>query len=147
MPESSQYLRIQLAGADYLLPGNAYAIEQRANLAAAQPGDFPVVAWRVLPSGRCPAYSLGREFKPQPPGDWTVAVFLETGPRPIGLTSAEVQLLTRVGIHVEPFTPPGQPPTRAGHLFNAAWVEDARPLLVFEPAALVAYLQTLGASP
>jgi len=56
----------------------------------------------------------------------------------------EVQLLPRADTIVTPFTPLGHPPTRLGHLFAGAWVTGNRLMLVFDPKAIVAYLQGLG---
>jgi hypothetical protein len=144
MTEPRRYLRLRLDGTDYLLPGDGCAIEPRAQLLEAAAGEFPVAAWRARPDGRCPAYSLGAELRAQRPGRWTAAVFLEAAPRPLGLVCEEGPQWLERAPPIEPFTPPGPPPTFAGHLFAGAWVEGVRPVLVFEPPALIAHLQGLG---
>jgi hypothetical protein len=145
MPESTQYLRVEIDGTSYLLPGSAsFAIEQRDHLVVNDTDNTPVVAWRVTKSERWPAYCLDRMFKPVRHGHWQRAVFLEAVPHPIGLVVGEAQLMARTEVRVEPFTPPGLPTGRGGHFFNGAWVEGARAVLVFDPAALIGYLQGLG---
>jgi len=76
--------------------------------------------------------------------DWHRAVFLDALPHAVGLVVDEVQLLPRAETTVTPFTPLGLPPTRLGHLFSGAWVMGHRLMLVFDPQAFVAYLQSLG---
>jgi len=144
MAESNQYLRIEIDGMTFLLPGSAsFAIEQREHLVVNDTDNSPAAAWRVTKSERWPAYCLDRALKPVKHGRWQRAVFLEAAPHPIGLIVGEAQLLARAEVRVEPFTPPGLPPGRSGHLFNGAWVDGARAILVFEPAALVGYLRGL----
>jgi hypothetical protein len=145
MPDSTQYLRIEIDGAQYLLPSAAsLAIEQRDHLVINDTDDTPAAAWRVMNSARWPAYCLDRGFQPVKHGRWQRAVFLEASPHPIGLITGEAQLMARAEVRVEPFSPPGPAPTRFGHLFKGAWVEGSRAVLVFDPAALVGFLQDLG---
>ena len=144
MTQSNQYLRIEIDGGSYLLPGSAsYVIEQRDHLVVNDADSSPVAAWRATKSERWPAYCLDRLFKPARGGQWLRAVFLEGAPHPIGLAVGEAQLMARTEVRVEPFTPPGRPPAD-GHLFNGAWVDGARVMLVLNPAALVGYLRRLG---
>jgi hypothetical protein len=144
MAQSNQFLRIEIDGNSYLLPGSAsFAIEQRDHLVANDTDNTPVAAWRVTKSERWPAYCLDRQFKPVKHCHWQRAVFLEGAPHPIGLAVGEAQLMARTEVRVEPFTPPGRPPAD-GHLFNGAWVDGARAMLVLNPAALVGYLRRLG---
>jgi hypothetical protein len=144
MPQSHQYLRIEIDGGSYLLPGSAsFAIEQRDHLVVNDTDNSPVAAWRVTKSERWPAYCLDRLFKPARRGQWQRVVFLEGAPYPIGLAVGEAQLMARTEVIVEPFTPPGRSPPD-GHLFDAAWINGARATLVLNPAALVGYLRRLG---
>jgi hypothetical protein len=76
--------------------------------------------------------------------NWQRAVFLDAAPHAVGLVVDEVQLLPRSETVVSPFTPLGLAPTRMGHLFAGAWVTGNRVMLVFDPKAFVAYLQSLG---
>jgi len=82
----------------------------------------------------------GQEFTPQ----WQRAVFLGTGSSVVGLVADDVRLLGRTDLHVVPFTPLGTPPTRFGHLFNAAWVDGQRVTLVLDPNGLIGFLRGLG---
>lgn len=144
MAESGQYLRMVLQGAAYLLPsGASFAIEQRDALVL-DDGPGPVAAWRPMRQTRWPAYGLDKMLQPTRPRDWQRAVFIEAAPHPVGLVVDEVQLLGRDEVHVvTAFTPLGAPPTRFGHLFNAAWVDNHRATLVLDPKILVAYLRSL----
>lgn len=143
MSQANQYLRIEIDGGTYLLPGSAsYAIEQRDHLVV-NDADTAVAAWRVTKSERWPAYCLDRLFKPVKGGQWQRAVFLEGAGQPIGLAVGEAQLMARTEVRVEPFTPPGPVPAD-GHLFNGAWVDGTRAMLVLNPTALIGYLRRLG---
>lgn len=145
MANTEQYLRIEIAGTQYLLPSNAsLAIEQRHNLEVNEKSGSPVAAWRVVRSVRWPAYAMDVELNVAATDDWQRAVFLDAKPFPVGLVANEIQLLPRTDLVVEPFTPLGKPPVAAGPLFNAAWVSDKNALLVFEPKALTAWLQSFG---
>jgi hypothetical protein len=145
--DSNQYLRLVIGGASFLLPSVLrYTIEQRDSLV---PNDAPggsVAAWRSLKTGRWPAYALDGGLRAsRPPDGWQRALFLEaTATSTVGLVIDEVQLLARGDVQVVNFTPPGPAPTRNGHLFTGAWVHDGGVTLVFEPRALIAYLQGLG---
>lgn len=143
---AEQYLRLKIAGVNYLLPGGAgYAIEQRESLQLER-GGGPVVAWRTARGGaRAPAYCLDSSLRITRRDDWLRVVFLGTGTAAAGIVVDEVQLMPRGETQVTPFTPLGPSATRAGHLFSAAWVTGQHVTLVFEPQALQAYLQGLGA--
>lgn len=144
MAESSQYLRLVMDGAEYLLPGAAsVAIEQRHALLP-ENGSGPLVAWRQSRQGRWPAYGLSASLQPKRPGEWLRAVFLNGGATPVGLAVEEVHLLNRTDLHVTRFTPLGKPPTRAGHFFNAAWVDGHRVTFVLDPRSVVEWLRSLG---
>jgi hypothetical protein len=143
--DNRQYLRIGLMGVDYLLPGSAgFVIEKREDLEAGEPGGL-VAAVRVLPNGtRTPAYSLDGGLDPVARHGWQRAVFVQGNPA-AGLVADEIELLSPAEVHVERFRPLGRPVTRAGHLFSSAWVRaGAVPVLMFEPRALLAYLDQLG---
>jgi hypothetical protein len=143
---STQYLRLTLQRASFLLPSAAsLAIEQRDALAL-ENGPAPLAAWRSSRQGRWPAYCLDAKLKPARRADWQRAVFVAASAAngAVGLAVDEVQLLTRTDLHVLPFTPLGAPPTRFGHLFSAAWVEGADVTLVLDPTVLGAYLHGLG---
>lgn len=145
MADNRQYLRIGLMGVDYLLPGSAgFTIEKREDLEAGDPGDV-VAAVRVAPNGaRAAAYSLDAGLDPVSRHGWQRAVFIQGNPA-AGLVADEIELLSPGEVHVERFRPLGRAMTRAGHLFSGAWVRaGAVPVLVFEPRALLAYLDQLG---
>lgn len=146
----SQYLRLGLAGAEYLLPSEAsLSIEQRDNLvttirdrdAVVNPDN--VTAWYVVRNERWPAFYLGGDLKPSRGKGWQRAVFLEGDTHPIGLAADEVQLLPRSDMRIEPFQPLGPSPCAAGPVFNRAWVRGEELVLVLEPKALVAYLERI----
>ena len=144
MADSSKYLCFVLQGTEYLLPSAAsVAIEQR-HVLFDDAGPGPVVAWRQTRQGRWPAYGLDASFNPGRPKEWQRAVFLEADGRPVGLVTEEVHLLGRSDIQVTPFVPLGPPPTRFGHLFNAAWVDGHKVTLVVDPRGLVGFLRGLG---
>ncbi len=144
MIAQDQYLRIGFGDAAFLLPSSAsFAIEKRENLVSDDRGHGAVTAWRESGSARWPAIHLDQDLRPVSRADWQRAVFLESSPYPVGLIANEVQLLPRSDVQVEPFTPPGAPATRVGHIFSGAWVSGAQVLLVFEPGALAAYLYQL----
>jgi len=142
MADTDHYLRIVLGGAEYLLPGRNFTIEQRDALVPAEPGEAPVLAWRERGMQRDPVYGLGPDFQLDRKARGARAVFIE-GQMPIGLVGDEIQLLTR-RIRTEPFTPPGPPPG-SRHLFDAAWTEGGRPVLVLDTAAFLAFLRSAGA--
>jgi hypothetical protein len=148
LADNRQYLRLGLMGVDYLLPGSAgFIIEKREDLETGEPGAV-VAAVRTLPNGtRAPAYSLDGGLNPFPRHGWQRAVFVSGSPA-AGLVADDVELLSPAEVHVERFRPLGPPATRAGHLFSAAWVRaDHAPILMFEPRALLAYLNQLGGAP
>ena len=140
-----QYLRIEIDGQTYLLPNAAsVTIEQRDSLIGNDNSDSNVAAWRDIKSQQWPAYCLDRRLNVSRRDDWQRVVFLEAKPNPVGIMADEVQLLPRTEMLVTRFSPLGNPPTKAGHIFSAAWVHEDRAILVFEPNALIAYLQNLG---
>ena len=144
--DSSQYLRLQLGQMNYLLPSTAsFSIEQRDSLTINDAPRERVAAWRNVRSGRWPAYCLDADLKVTRRKDWQRAVFLEARPISIGMIVDEIQLLPRTNMRIAPFVPLGAPPTRFGHLFLGTWVDGSQLVLVFEPKALAAYLQSLGA--
>ncbi len=147
MAKAKQYLRLRLDGAEYLLPGaSGYAIEPRENLSVEEGDTGPVAAWRSARGRRLPAYALDAGLKPARRAGWQRAVFVESVPgEGAGLIADEVHLLPEGDVTVTSFEPLGPPPTPAGHVFGGAWLAaDGRVVLVFEPRALVAYLQSLG---
>ncbi|HEU5338303.1 MAG TPA: chemotaxis protein CheW [Sulfuricaulis sp.] len=145
MAEANQYLRLQLGGVSYLLPGGSgYTIEQRENLITNQSPEGNVAAWQSLRSTRVPAYCLDAMLRLTRHHNWHRAVFLEAIPHAVGLAVDEVQLLPRANTIITSFSPLGHPPTRLGHLFSGAWVTGNHLMLVFNPKAIVAYLQSLG---
>jgi len=140
-----QYLRLVIGGTAFLLPSvMRYTIEQREALTENTAARSPVAAWRTVRGTRWPAYSLGADLTAHPAGEWHRAVFLEARPQNVGIIVDEVQLLPRGETEVANFTPLGPAPTRFGHLFNGAWVAGREVTLVFEPTALIGYLQSLG---
>jgi len=145
LADPNQYLRMQLDGVSYLLPGVAgFTIEQRENLVTNKSPDGNVAAWRSVRSTRLPAYCLDANLRVTRHQQWHRAVFLDAQPQAVGLVAVEVQLLPRAETVISPFMPLGLPPTRAGHLFSGAWVTGNRVILVFNPEALRSYLQSLG---
>lgn len=144
MAKAKQYLRLRIGAAEYLLPGaTGYAIEQRENLAV-EDAAGPLVAWRTVRGRRQPAYVLDGALRPAAHRDWQRAVFIEASPgQGAGFVADDVHMLPESEITVASFEPLGSPPTSAGHLFGGAWLADKRVVLVFEPRALVAYLQSL----
>jgi len=143
--KDQQYLRLVISGTAFLLPSvMRYTIEQRDALSENGATGSPVAAWRSVRGARWPAYSLGPDLTTRSPGDWDRAVFLEAQPQNVGIIIDEVQLLPRGETTIANFTPPGPAPTRFGHLFNGAWVSGREVTLVFDPAALIGYLQSLG---
>ena len=144
MADSSQYLCLILDQAEYLLPSVAsVAIEQRDALTP-ENGLGAVVAWRQTRQGRWPAYGVNSAFQVSRPPRWQRAVFLSDGNSAIGLVAEDVRLLGRTDLQVVPFAPLGPPPTRLGHLFNAAWVDGQSVTLALDPRSLVSYLRSLG---
>ncbi len=146
LADSNQFLRLQLGSTSYLLPSaTGYTIEQRDNLITNKSPEGNVAAWRSVHSVRLPAYCIDASLRVTRHHHWNRAVFLDAVPHAVGLVVDEVQLLPRADTTVSPFTPLGIPPTHLGHLFSGAWVTGNRAILVFNPKALVAYLQSLGA--
>lgn len=146
MASPSSYLCVVLEGTDYLLPSSASAaIEQRDAMREA-PGAGPVMAWRETRLGRWPAYGMDSMFRPMRPAHWQRAVFFAHRERPLGLVADDVRLLGRTAMHIAPFVPPGPAPTPAGHLFNGAWLNGERVLLVLDPRGLLGLLATLSES-
>lgn len=145
MAKAKQYLRVQVGSAVYLFPGaTGYAIEQRENLSADDISG-PIAAWRTVRGRRMPAYSLDAALRPTRRTDWQRAVFIEsTGGTGAGFVADDVHMLPEDETAVTSFEPLGSPPTSAGHIFAGAWQQDKRVVLVFDPRALVAYLQSLG---
>ena len=144
MAESGQFLCLIIDDAEYLLPGAAsIAIEQRHALVAENVAS-PVIAWRQTRQGRWPAYGITATLQRGRPANWQRAVFLAAGAQPVGLVADEVHLLGRTDIQVIPFTPLGPPPTRAGHLFNAAWVDGHKVTFVLDPRGLAELLRGFG---
>lgn len=141
MRTQAQYARLQLHGANYLMPSTiGLVIEQRDALAPNTEGGN-VTAWRTHHDQRWPAYSLDRAFKVTQRKQWNRALFLEAGADSIGVIVDEVQMLSRSDIQISAFTPLGAPPTRHGHWFQGAWVEGRQVTLVIEPRVFLAYLQ------
>lgn len=145
MAKAKQYLRVHIGNGVFLLPGaTGYAIEQRENLSTAG-ATAPVAAWRTVRNRRLPAYVLDAGLKPAKRDNWQRAVFIESAPGDgAGFIADDVHLLAEEEVTVTSFEPLGAPPTPAGHVFGGAWLSDKRVILVFEPRALVAYLQSLG---
>jgi hypothetical protein len=140
-----QYLRLQIGGVNYLLPGTQrYTVEQRDSLLPNPDANSHVSAWRSVKSARWPAYCLDGNLKLRKRDDWQRAVFLEAAPTAVGLIVEEVQLLARGDTAMAMFTPLGPVATSAGHLFTGAWVSGRKVMLLFEPGALIAYLRSLG---
>lgn len=145
MTDLDQYMRLQLGDTSFLLPrGSDFNIEQRENLITNKSPEGNVAAWRVMQNTRLPVYCLDAALRVTRQHLWHRAVFLDSLPQAVGLAVDEVQLLPHAETVISPFTPPGLPPTRLGHLFSGAWVTGHRAMLVFEPKALAAYLQSLG---
>jgi chemotaxis protein histidine kinase CheA len=145
LADPNQYLRLRLGETSYLLPSaSGFTIEQREHLVINKSPDGNVAAWQSLRSQRLPAYCLDDMLQVARHDDWHRAVFLDATPHAVGLVVDEVQLVPRSETVVSPFTPLGLAPTRRGHLFSGAWVTGNRIVLVFDPKAFVAYLQSLG---
>jgi len=144
MADPNQFLRLQLGKVSYLLSSTAgFTIEQRESLITNKSAEGNAVAWRDTRGKRWPAYCLDSDLRVVRHQNWHRAVFLEATPHAVGIVVDEVQLLPRAETVVSPFTPIGLPPTRQGHLFSGAWVTGHRVVLVLEPKAFVAYLQSL----
>lgn|SRR5690606_18236487 len=147
MASPDHYLCLVLEGVDYLLPSVASAaIEQRDALQPA-PGPGPLVAWRATRLGRWPAYGLDAGFRPTRPAHWQRAVFFAHAQQPLGLAADDVRLLGRTEVQVAPFVPPGPAPSPAGHLFNGAWLDGERVVLVLDPRGLAGLLATVAEAP
>ncbi|MFQ5935539.1 MAG: hypothetical protein ACE5LB_03920 [Acidiferrobacterales bacterium] len=146
MPQSNKYLQFSLGGAVFLLPGSAsLTIDTRDSLATNGAERTKVCAWRTEGSERWPAYALDRNLRVSHGEHWERAIFLPASPHPVGLAARDVQLLPGGEFEAVPFTPIGPAPTRAGHLFNAAWVRETEVTLIFDPNALAVFLLSLGA--
>ncbi|MBI3545398.1 MAG: hypothetical protein HY081_02210 [Gammaproteobacteria bacterium] len=143
MVDPNQFLRLQLGKVSYLLSSIAgFTIEQRESLITNKSAGN-AVAWRDVRGKRWPAFCLDSDLRVVHHQNWHRAVFLEAIPHAVGIAVDEVQLLSRTETVISPFTPIGLAPTRQGHLFSGAWVTGNRVVLVFEPKAFVAYLQSL----
>ncbi len=144
MAATEQYLRLRIAGRDYLLPAAAgYTIEQRENLEPER-GKSHIVAWRTGRGGaRAPTLALDAQLRPTRREDWQRAVFIGEHADAIGVVVDEVQLMPRDNTSVKPFTPLGPAATRHGHLFTGAWVAGTNVTLVLDPRAFAGYLQGL----
>lgn len=140
-----QYLRLVLDKQAFLLPSEAsISIEQREHLRAAD-AHGPIAAYRETAGTPWPAFAVDGELRATTPGAWQRAIFIEAKPVPVGIIAAEIQLLPRsTDMRIEPFTPPGPAPSRAGHVFAGAWVRDDEIVFVFDPKGLAAYLTQLG---
>ncbi|MDA8364842.1 MAG: hypothetical protein M0Z84_13760 [Gammaproteobacteria bacterium] len=144
MAEDAQYLRIDIAGAPFLLASRTdLIIEQRENLAVDE-GSGAVRAWRLSGLDRWPAIGLDHSLRPLAGDSWRQAVFFGFGPHPVGLVVDDVQILTQ-SVGVERFTPLGPAPTDSGHLFSGIWIRDGQIVLRFEADALAAFLRELEA--
>ncbi|MFQ5994763.1 MAG: hypothetical protein ACE5K1_06680 [Acidiferrobacterales bacterium] len=145
MKDSSQYLRLRLGGAHYLLTSSAsLTIEQRQNLTLNSGETGNVGAWHSQGEVRWPAYPLDQDLRVTRQCEWESAIFLDARPQPVGLLVGNAQMLSEEEAEVTSFTPVGPAPTGAGHLFAGAWVRGSQVVLVLEPAALIAYLTSLG---
>ena len=146
MQKSEQLLQFALGDNSYLLPSSAsLAIEKRDNLVSNDSGRGDVCAWRSLGSERWPVYCLDADLRVARTGAWEEAIFLPASPHAVGLAAQGVQLLPAGEVVVVPFGPIGPAPTRAGHLFNAAWVRETHVTLVFDHSTLALFLMGLGA--
>jgi hypothetical protein len=144
MRTQAQYARLQLHGANYLMPSTVgLVIEQRDALQPNTEGGN-ATAWRTRHEVRWPAFSLDPTFKLTQRKQWNRALFLEAGAHSVGVIVDEVQMLSRADIQISAFTPLGAPPTRHGHLFKGAWVEGRQATLVIDPQTFLAYLQGFG---
>ena len=145
MADPNQYLRLQLGNASFLLPSvSGFSIEQREHMTINESPEGNVAAWRSVHSTPQPAYCLDAMLRVARHHHWQRAVFLGAASHAVGLVVEEVQMLPREETAISPFTPLGHPPTRKGHLFSGAWVTGNRVVLVFDPSALIAYLEGLG---
>ena len=147
MAETKQFLRVGLAGVDYLLPNStSYVIEKREHLEINDAPGALIAAWQSASAGRAPAYSVDADLNAMSRPSWQRAVFFRAGNQTLGLVADELQLLSREDVRVEPFVPPG-PASAFGQLFNGAWVRAGHvPVLVFEPRSLANYLMRLEAA-
>lgn len=144
MQKSEQFLRFVLGGTPYLLPsGASLAIEKRDDLVSNNAGGG-ACAWRSVGSERWPVYCLDADLRVTRSGEWEEAIFLPGSPHAVGLAAHGVQLLPPGEVSLVPFRPIGPTPTRAGHLFNAAWVRDAQVTLVFDAGTLALFLLSFG---
>jgi hypothetical protein len=145
MADTQQYMRITLAGTDYLLAGGAgHHIESRDMLETNDDGSA-ICAWHTVSGRRAPAYALDADLTPAYRRDWQRAIFLDARPHPVGLVVDHLEMLGRGDVQVEPFTPLGRSTGPVGHLFHAAWVQaGVYPVLVIDTPALISYLQAIG---
>jgi len=146
MRSSNQFLRIKIGGTEFLLPGGvSLTIEQWDQMQPAA-ADEIASGWKQERGQRWPAYGVDEDLQLVRRDDWQRAVFLDAKPTPVGLIVDDAQMVTREALRTENFTPLGAPPSAYGALFHGAWLPPSRiPVFVFEAAALVGYLQTLGA--
>jgi hypothetical protein len=146
LQKSEQFLQFALGDNSYLLPsGASLAIEKRDNLVSDDTGRGDACAWRSVGSERWPVYCLDAELRVARTAGWEEAIFLPASPHAVGLAAHGVQLLPAGEVSVVPFRPIGPAPTRAGHLFNAAWVRETQVILVFDHGTLALFLLGLGA--
>lgn len=141
MRNQAQYARLQLHGANYLMPATLSLVIEQRDALLPNTGSGNATAWRTHHDMRWPAYSLDAGFKLTRRKQWNRALFLDAGADSVGVIVDEVQLLSRADIQLSPFTPLGAPPTRHGHLFKGAWVEGRHATLVIDPQTFLAYLQ------
>lgn len=128
----------------YLMPGSAtVVIDKRDSLSSGDSAHAGVCAWRTAGTERWPVYLVDAQLRPSGGVHWERAIFLPASPHPVGIAANAVQLLPEGEVLTVPFRPIGPPPTRAGHLFNAAWVHEANVILVFDPATLAPFLLNL----
>ena len=145
MQKSEQFLRFVLGGTPYLLPsGSSLAIEKRDSLVSNDTGRGGACAWRSVGSERWPVYCLDADLRVARSGEWEEAIFLPGSPHAVGLAAQGVQLLPAGEVSLVPFRPIGPAPTRAGHLFNTAWVRNAQVTLVFDAGTLAQFLLGFG---
>lgn len=144
MAQDTQYFRIKIGDAIFLLHGTAsLAVEKRDNMQA-NTGSGNAVAWHADQSGNWPAYALDADLRLSQRDSWSHAVFITSVPHPVGLAADEIQLMADEEIVPEPFTPLGTWVPGVGRLFSNAWVYERRVYLVIDPGKFALYLQTLG---
>lgn len=144
MVNSAQFLLFRIGDTSYLIPGSAtVAIDKRDSLTSGDSAHGGVCGWRTAGTERWPVYLVDAQLRPSAGGHWERAIFLPASPHPVGIAANAVQLLPQSEVLTVPFRPIGPPPTRAGHLFNAAWIHEANVILVFDPATLGLFLLNL----